>query len=250
MSGGVDGSKVLGVKLSHCPRHKFDFCRSCELHPFCSSCPTLLHSCPFPTPPLLLPHPCPSPTPAPSPPLPHPYSCPTRLLSHPNSCSSPPLPLRTLLSPAPPAATGVVPSASLPQARCIATSALCLPAFSPVLCCRGAGVARAPPQPLPCPTPARASPLPLPNSCPSPTSALCLRGVVPAFRPALSAAGVREWPLPPAYLDTLAEGCRIQWVGDKTFPVLLETAEKTVFSIVSERACARTCASRLTVHSR
>ena len=45
--------------------------------------------------------------------------------------------------------------------------------------------------------------------------------------------GERSWPVPPRYLDTIAEGCRLQWVGDNTFPILYDMAEKEVFPIVS-----------------
>ena len=46
--------------------------------------------------------------------------------------------------------------------------------------------------------------------------------------------GERSWPVPPRYLDTIAEGCRLQWVGDKTFPILYNMAEKEVFPIVRQ----------------
>jgi len=45
-------------------------------------------------------------------------------------------------------------------------------------------------------------------------------------------AGERLWPEPPRCLDTVADGMRMQQLGHLTWPIILEHAEKDVYTIV------------------
>ncbi|XP_060064725.1 probable serine racemase isoform X3 [Ylistrum balloti] len=47
-------------------------------------------------------------------------------------------------------------------------------------------------------------------------------------------AGERLWPNPPRFLNTIADGIRMQHLGHLTWPILLELAEKDVFSLSDE----------------
>ncbi|XP_050410098.1 serine racemase [Patella vulgata] len=47
-------------------------------------------------------------------------------------------------------------------------------------------------------------------------------------------SGERLWPNPPQYLDTIAEGIKLQQVGHLTWPILLELVEKEVFTVNNE----------------
>ncbi|XP_055957575.1 serine racemase isoform X2 [Patella vulgata] len=47
-------------------------------------------------------------------------------------------------------------------------------------------------------------------------------------------SGERLWPNPPQYLDTIADGIRLQQVGHLTWPILLELVEKEVFTVNNE----------------
>lgn len=49
-------------------------------------------------------------------------------------------------------------------------------------------------------------------------------------------AGERLWPNPPQCLDTIADGMRMQQLGIKTWPIILEHAEKRVFTVTDEEA--------------
>jgi serine racemase len=44
--------------------------------------------------------------------------------------------------------------------------------------------------------------------------------------------GERLWPDPPAFLDTIADGIRLQRIGLLTFPIMLDLVEKDVFTMV------------------
>lgn len=44
--------------------------------------------------------------------------------------------------------------------------------------------------------------------------------------------GERLWPNPPRFLDTIADGIRLQQLGHLTFPLILQVVEKHVFSVV------------------
>ena len=46
--------------------------------------------------------------------------------------------------------------------------------------------------------------------------------------------GERLWPNPPRFLDTIADGIRLQQLGELTWPIILELVEKEVFSVVNE----------------
>ncbi|XP_046578907.1 serine racemase-like isoform X2 [Haliotis rubra] len=46
--------------------------------------------------------------------------------------------------------------------------------------------------------------------------------------------GERLWPNPPQYLDTIADGIRLQQAGKNTFPILCQLAEKEVFTQTNE----------------
>lgn len=46
-------------------------------------------------------------------------------------------------------------------------------------------------------------------------------------------SGEREWPNPPQFLNTIADGMKLQQLGHDTFSILLELAEKEVFEVVS-----------------
>jgi hypothetical protein len=46
--------------------------------------------------------------------------------------------------------------------------------------------------------------------------------------------GERLWPNPPRFLHTIADGIRLQQLGDLTWPIILELVEKDVFSVVCE----------------
>ncbi|XP_046379215.2 probable serine racemase [Haliotis rufescens] len=46
--------------------------------------------------------------------------------------------------------------------------------------------------------------------------------------------GERLWPNPPQYLDTIADGIRLQQAGNNTFPILCQLAEKEVFTQTNE----------------
>jgi len=51
-------------------------------------------------------------------------------------------------------------------------------------------------------------------------------------------SGEREWPNPPRFLDTIAEGIRLQQTGQRAFKILRELAEKEVIEVVSlDRGC-------------
>ncbi|XP_048737963.2 serine racemase-like isoform X2 [Ostrea edulis] len=43
--------------------------------------------------------------------------------------------------------------------------------------------------------------------------------------------GERLWPNPPRFLNTIADGIRLQQLGDLTWPIILELVEKDVFSV-------------------
>lgn len=45
--------------------------------------------------------------------------------------------------------------------------------------------------------------------------------------------GERLWPNPPRFLNTIADGIRLQQLGHVTWPIILELVEKQVFSLVS-----------------
>nr|XP_022344495.1 serine racemase-like isoform X2 [Crassostrea virginica] len=47
-------------------------------------------------------------------------------------------------------------------------------------------------------------------------------------------AGERLWPNPPRFLDTIADGIRLQQLGELTWPIILELVEKEVFSVKDE----------------
>ncbi|KAL4223335.1 hypothetical protein ACF0H5_016806 [Mactra antiquata] len=47
-------------------------------------------------------------------------------------------------------------------------------------------------------------------------------------------AGERLWPNPPQFVDTIADGIRIQQLGKLTWPILLKLAEKEVFTADNE----------------
>ncbi|XP_053376576.1 probable serine racemase [Mercenaria mercenaria] len=49
-------------------------------------------------------------------------------------------------------------------------------------------------------------------------------------------AGERLWPNPPKCLDTVADGMRMQQLGFKTWPIVLEHAEKQVFTVADKEA--------------
>ncbi len=53
--------------------------------------------------------------------------------------------------------------------------------------------------------------------------------------------GERLWPNPPQYVDTIAEGIRVQQVGNNAFPIFLEHVEKDIFTVVS---CTRSTQSK------
>ena len=44
----------------------------------------------------------------------------------------------------------------------------------------------------------------------------------------------RLWPNPPRFLDTLAEGIKMQQCGNLTFPILCEHAEPDVITVTDE----------------
>lgn len=46
--------------------------------------------------------------------------------------------------------------------------------------------------------------------------------------------GERLWPNPPQFVDTIADGIRIQQLGHLTWPIILDLAEKEVFTAVSK----------------
>ena len=45
-------------------------------------------------------------------------------------------------------------------------------------------------------------------------------------------SGEREWPQPPQFLQTIADGIRLQQLGFNTFPMLVELAEKEAIEVV------------------
>jgi len=45
-------------------------------------------------------------------------------------------------------------------------------------------------------------------------------------------SGEREWPNPPLFLNTIAEGIKQQQLGFKTFPLLVRLAEKQAIEVV------------------
>ncbi|CAH1793239.1 unnamed protein product [Owenia fusiformis] len=47
-------------------------------------------------------------------------------------------------------------------------------------------------------------------------------------------ANTRLWRNPPQFIDTIAEGIRIQQVGHKTFPIVCELVEKQVFTVTDD----------------
>ncbi|KAL5016660.1 hypothetical protein ScPMuIL_006249 [Solemya velum] len=47
-------------------------------------------------------------------------------------------------------------------------------------------------------------------------------------------SGERLWPNPPQFVDTIAEGIRIQQLGMNTFPILCKNAEKTVLTVTND----------------
>lgn len=47
-------------------------------------------------------------------------------------------------------------------------------------------------------------------------------------------AGERLWPNPPRFLNTIADGIRLQQLGELTWPIILELVEKEVFSVKDE----------------
>lgn len=47
-------------------------------------------------------------------------------------------------------------------------------------------------------------------------------------------AGERLWPNPPRFLNTIADGIRLQQLGHVTWPIILELIEKQVFSLTNE----------------
>ncbi|KAJ8312418.1 hypothetical protein KUTeg_009791 [Tegillarca granosa] len=47
-------------------------------------------------------------------------------------------------------------------------------------------------------------------------------------------AGERLWPNPPRFINTIADAIRLQQLGHVTWPILLELAEKDVFSVKDE----------------
>ncbi|KAK3084813.1 hypothetical protein FSP39_019483 [Pinctada imbricata] len=47
-------------------------------------------------------------------------------------------------------------------------------------------------------------------------------------------AGERLWPDPPGFLNTIADGIRLQQLGHITWPIILELVEKDVFSVSDE----------------
>ncbi|XP_056006223.1 serine racemase-like [Ostrea edulis] len=47
-------------------------------------------------------------------------------------------------------------------------------------------------------------------------------------------AGERLWPNPPRFLNTIADGIRLQQLGDLTWPIILELVEKDVFSVIDD----------------
>ncbi|XP_052801792.1 probable serine racemase [Mya arenaria] len=49
-------------------------------------------------------------------------------------------------------------------------------------------------------------------------------------------AGERLWPNPPRCLDTVADGMRMQQLGQLTWPIVLQHAEKTVFTVTDDKA--------------
>ena len=46
--------------------------------------------------------------------------------------------------------------------------------------------------------------------------------------------GERLWPNPPRFLDSIADGIRVQQLGELTWPIILKLVEKEVFSVVNE----------------
>ena len=46
-------------------------------------------------------------------------------------------------------------------------------------------------------------------------------------------SGERLWPNPPQFLNTIAEGIKLQQLGVNTFNIVKELAEKEVFEMVS-----------------
>nr|XP_022344493.1 serine racemase-like isoform X2 [Crassostrea virginica] len=50
-----------------------------------------------------------------------------------------------------------------------------------------------------------------------------------AIKPAIK--GERLWPNPPRFLDSIADGIRVQQLGELTWPIILELVEKEVFSV-------------------
>lgn len=48
----------------------------------------------------------------------------------------------------------------------------------------------------------------------------------------------RLWPNPPKFLPTIAEGIRIQQVGDVTFPIMCKYASKNVWTVTDEQMVA------------
>ncbi|XP_078338621.1 serine racemase-like isoform X2 [Crassostrea virginica] len=44
-------------------------------------------------------------------------------------------------------------------------------------------------------------------------------------------AGERLWPNPPRFLDSIADGIRVQQLGELTWPIILKLVEKEVFSV-------------------
>ncbi|KAL4223179.1 hypothetical protein ACF0H5_016651 [Mactra antiquata] len=47
-------------------------------------------------------------------------------------------------------------------------------------------------------------------------------------------AGDRLWPNPPRFLNTIADGIRLQQLGHITWPIILELVEKQVFSVTND----------------
>ncbi|WAR01352.1 SRR-like protein [Mya arenaria] len=52
----------------------------------------------------------------------------------------------------------------------------------------------------------------------------------------VSGGGERLWPNPPRCLDTVADGMRMQQLGQLTWPIVLQHAEKTVFTVTDDKA--------------
>jgi hypothetical protein len=49
--------------------------------------------------------------------------------------------------------------------------------------------------------------------------------------------GERLWPNPPRFVNTIAEGIKLQQLGHLTWPIILDVVEKDVFTVVCEKAC-------------